>query len=272
MTTSPPPRSVVDAFAPGAAPVALDGGQSMAFRAGDVVLKPAPTVAEAEWSAETLDSLHGDGFRAPKPVRTASGEVVVEGWCAWTYLEGEPAGRNGGRWPETLAASAAFHQALAHLSRPPFLDARTDPWSIADRIAFGDMPLQCSAAVREIVHPLIPLLEPVRLGSQVIHGDFTANVVFADGMAPGVIDFTPYWRPALFARAIVAVDALSWAGLSSNEAAAFSGEAAFPQMFARAALRRLLEFDQHLRRGHGRASDLPAHARAVEAAVQLLAR
>jgi uncharacterized protein (TIGR02569 family) len=263
---------VVAAFAPGATPKPLAGGQGGSFLAGQVVLKRVALESEAEWSAATLESIPRAGFRVPTPVRAPNGAVVVDGWTAWTFLPGEPAGPNGGRWDETLAACEAFHRALSGIPRPAFLDARTDPWAIADRMAFGETPLRCSAAVREVLSSLLPLLEPVALPSQVIHGDLAGNVLFADREPPGIIDFTPYWRPALFAAAVVAVDAFSWAGVDESHAIRFSDDPAFPQMFARAALRRLLEFDQHLQLGHARAADLPGYARAIEAAIRLLAR
>ncbi len=45
---------------------------------------------------------------------------------------------------------------------------------------------------------------------QLVHGDLSGNVLFADGLPPAVIDFSPYWRPKGFASAIVAVDAVVW--------------------------------------------------------------
>ena len=269
---TPPPPRVIAAFAPGAKPQLLPGGQGSAFRAGDVVLKPVSFAAEAEWTAAVLQGLSCDQFRVPSPVQAPDGAIVVDGWAAWTFLAGEPAGPNGGRWEETLYACHALHDALKGIPRPEFLDARTDPWAIADRMAFDESQLRCSAAVREVLEPLLAAIRPVALPSQVIHGDFTANVVFAEGLPPGIIDFTPYWRPALFAAAVVAIDAFSWAGVDESRAIHFSDDPSFPQMFARAALRRLLEFDQHLRLGNARVADLPGHARAIETATRLLFR
>jgi hypothetical protein len=49
---------------------------------------------------------------------------------------------------------------------------------------------------------------------QLIHGDLTGNVLFDEehGSPPGIIDLTPYWRPAAYAEAIVVVDGLTWHG------------------------------------------------------------
>ena len=36
---------------------------------------------------------------------------------------------------------------------------------------------------------------PIVTTSQLIHGDLTENILFAEGLSPAVIDFSPYWRP-----------------------------------------------------------------------------
>jgi prepilin-type processing-associated H-X9-DG protein len=43
--------------------------------------------------------------------------------------------------------------------------------------------------------------------SQLVHGDLSGNVLFADGLPPAVIDWSPYWRPPPYASAIVMCDA-----------------------------------------------------------------
>jgi hypothetical protein len=47
---------------------------------------------------------------------------------------------------------------------------------------------------------------------QIVHGDLTGNVLLAAGMAPAVIDISPYWRPPAYADGIVVADALCWHG------------------------------------------------------------
>lgn len=91
------------------------------------------------------------------------------------------------------------------------LDARKDVWARADRIAWGESPAGDFAAVPEAAH-LLAARGPVRAPDQLVHGDLSGNVLFADGLPPAVIDFSPYWRPKGFASAIVAVDAVVWQG------------------------------------------------------------
>ena len=49
-----------------------------------------------------------------------------------------------------------------------------------------------------------------------MHGDLTGNVLFARGLPPAVIDFSPYWRPVGFASAVVVGDALLWEGADES--------------------------------------------------------
>ena len=42
-----------------------------------------------------------------------------------------------------------------------------------------------------------------------MHGDLRGNVLFADPLAPAIIDFSPYRRPPGWASAVVAVDAVT---------------------------------------------------------------
>jgi prepilin-type processing-associated H-X9-DG protein len=43
---------------------------------------------------------------------------------------------------------------------------------------------------------LLAALRPVDLPDQFIHADLAGNVLFADGVPPAVIDFSPLERPA----------------------------------------------------------------------------
>ncbi len=242
-----PSDAVLVAFGASEPVVRLEGGQGTTFQSRTVILKPVSNVPEADWTAGVFARLEGPGFRVPRPIPSRMGDWVVDGWSAWELVPGEPAGRNGGRWPETLAACEAFHAAIAHEPRPAFLDSRTDPWSIADRMTWGEEPFSFLPEIEPIGRQLTGRLAPVDLRPQVIHGDFTANVLFADGLPPAVIDFSPYWRPWPFAAGIIAADALAWAGMPVADLGVFGRVPEFPQMLVRGALRRLLEFDQHTR-------------------------
>jgi hypothetical protein len=116
---------------------------------------------------------------------------------------------------------------------------RSSPWAMSDRVAWGEIPAsdypeathlpQLTAAIRPLVAP-----------AQLIHGDLSGNVLFHDRLPPAIIDFTPYWRPAAYASAIVVADALVWEGASSELLGAVSEINDFGQYLVRALIFRAL--------------------------------
>jgi uncharacterized protein (TIGR02569 family) len=229
--------------------VSLPGGQGTSFRAGNIVLKAAGMEEEAIATAELFARLKGPGFRVPKPLKTNAGEWLCHGWSAWRFVDARPAGPNGGRWQETLDACRAFHAALAGEPRPAFLERRDDAWSAADRLAFGEEIAEPLPFAADTIRRLTVLQRPVHARSQLIHGDFAGNVLFADGEPPCVIDFSPYWRPVEFALAVIVSDAISWTAADSEIIDLCADVLDFDQWLVRATLRRVWQLDQHARRG-----------------------
>jgi uncharacterized protein (TIGR02569 family) len=234
LTDPPPPPGVLAAFGAASAPAPLAGGRRTAWRAGDLVLKPLDTSIEAlAWQADVLASIPSGAFRVAAPLRSRDGALVVEGWTAWPLL----AGRHAPRWAEIIAVGERFHDALVGVERPAaLLDSRTDMWARADRIAWGELPAGEFAALPEVAR-LLAARGPVSAPSQLVHGDLTENVLFADGLAPAVIDFSPYWRPKGVASAIVAADAVVWHGADTG---LLSSDRDRVQLLIRALLFRLL--------------------------------
>ena len=221
----------------------LSGGQGDAWRVGSVVLKPVGNQAEADWVAELLPKVRQVGFRLSQPVRSLAGRWTVDGWAAWRWLPGSH--DFAGRWPEVLLAGAALHRALTAVAEPAFLAERDDHWSVADRLSWA-AELPAHRVLREPAERLAAQLQPTRRPSQVIHCDLTGNVVFADPAAPGIIDFTPYWRPSSYGLAVVVADAVAWHGAGRQLLAAFGLHEPDEtrSMLARAALFRLLTADR----------------------------
>lgn len=233
-----PPPHVLTAFdAPEPQPLA--GGQGRSWSAGDLVLKPLDLLpVELEWQAEVLTNIAEAGFRVAPPVRALDGSLLVDGWTAWRRVEGTHAER---RWVDAIRVGERFHAALAGLARPAFLDERTDPWSVGDKAAWSELPLEPWAHVAPVAQ-LADLLRPIDAPSSLMHGDLGGNVLFADGLAPAVIDLSLYWRPPAFASAIVVGDALVWEGADASLA-----EEVDVQFLARALIYRAVT--QHVARG-----------------------
>jgi uncharacterized protein (TIGR02569 family) len=180
----------------------------------DVVLKPVTHTAEAQWCADVLETLELDEVRLPLPLRTASGAAVVMGWCGWERLAGQAAPE---RWADVLAVAGRLHRGLADRSRPAWMDTKNDLWRQADRYAWDEAALTTPPDGHvQRLHPLLEQLKTLRVWkrppspAQVVHIDLLGNVLFAEQLAPAVIDPTFYWRPAGYAEAVVAVDAAAW--------------------------------------------------------------
>ena len=263
-----PGPEVLASFGASADPVSLPGGEGTAWRAGEVVLKSAGDPRVARWTADLyhelalLDPLdpsaaRGDrGFRVPRPLRAVAGDgagdwvaqdPLAGAWVAWQWLPGEPASWAGVSplWPRLIAASRAFHAALAGRPAPPWLGRDGSQWTAGDQVAWGERDPGSVLAVAPAplagqLRSLLAALRPVRLPAQLIHGDLGGNVLFAPGQPPAVIDFSPYWRPAGLALAVAAVDALTWSGADPAILGDLADQPELDQLLARAHVGRLV--------------------------------
>ncbi|MFI6119589.1 aminoglycoside phosphotransferase [Streptomyces sp. NPDC051064] len=260
-----PPRPVLHAFGVQGTPVPLAGGQGRSVLVGGYVFKPAVGAeAEAEWGASLFDELAtGSGFRVPLPLRAADGRSVVNGWTAGEFLSGEPGPQ--GRWDDVLRAGRAFHAALRPHPRPAFLARRTHPWAVADRVAWGEEDVEVTEDLAAPFSALLELRRPVRQhAAQLIHGDLTGNVLFASHEPPAVLDFSPYWRPPLFAEAVVIADGLLWWGLPSGLLSVGGDHADWQQLLIRALIFRLVALSEIVgRSGRARPGEPERYARAA---------
>jgi uncharacterized protein (TIGR02569 family) len=262
---SKPPEHVLSAFGGDGALAPLAGGRGLAWRAGSIVVKPADTTEEAlAWHAETLAHASGDHLRVAMPRRSAQGALVVDGWMASTFCEGS---HQRGRWLDIVAVADRLHAALASVPRPVFVGGRDDPWATADRVAWNEAPVTPYLRAPHVAR-LAALLAPVDDPCQVIHGDLTGNVLFAEPLPPAVIDLTVYWRPPAYARAVIVADALAWEGATPADLAPATSLDGFGQYLARALLARIVtdwlaDPDSAPARG-------PAYASGVELAVRLI--
>ena len=271
-----PGPEVLASFGASADPVSLPGGRGTAWRAGEIVLKPAGDPRVARWTADLYRGLNPQdpldplaarrdplaarrdpGFRVPRPLRTiaedeTTGDWVAQdplagAWVAWQWLPGEPASWSGVSpfWPSLIAASRAFHAALAGRPAPPWLGRDGSEWTVGDQVAWGERdPGSVLAAapgpLATQLRSLLTALRPVRLPAQLIHGDLGGNVLFAAGEPPAVIDFSPYWRPAGLALAVAAVDALTWSGADPAILGELADQPELDQLLAHAHLGRLV--------------------------------
>lgn len=233
------PVGVCTAFGvPAGSAVRLPGGSGACWQADRLVLKPGQRPAVASWLAEVFADLRGPGFRVPRPVRTVDGSWVVDGWAAWTAVEGEPDPLR--RWPELVAASRAFHAALAGVPAPDCVGRGRNRWALAERVAWDGARVEVPPELADLVDALRAATRPVRLPHQLVHGDIAGNVLFAPGQLPAVIDFSPSRRPPGYALAVAAVDLLAWSAAPPSILDELTGEDDIDQLLLRALMWRLV--------------------------------
>ncbi len=255
-------QSVLEAFGANGAPTLFESGQGNTYRCGSLVLKPVGNTDEANWVADLFSNLLSDGFRIPVPVRSKDNTWVYDGWVCWTLIEGKP---EGGKWLEKLDVSRRFHKAIDSIEKPAFFDRRTDPWAVADRAAWGELEKTYDNAFGKEITRLTKLLRPISQLNQVIHGDIAGNILFCEGQLPGVIDFSPYWRPAGFSAAVIIVDALVWDGADDSIFELANGLDEFDQLVVRAEIRRLAELAElHEQRNRDCLEEVEVHKPAID--------
>lgn len=260
-----PPRRVLRAFGADGVPTPLTGGRGLAWRAGSIVVKPADGMEESlAWQAETLGRANGEQLRVAMPRRSGRGAFVVDGWMASSFCVGS---HHRARWLDIIAAGERLHAALSNVGRPAFVLERDDRWAMADRVAWGELSL---APYREVPHVarLAAVLAAVDGPSQVIHGDLTGNVLFADPLPPAIIDLAVYWRPAAYASAIVVADALAWEGAMPRDVASVTSRGGFGQLLSRALLSRIIT--DWLADPDASPNDSHAYTPAVDLAIRLI--
>jgi uncharacterized protein (TIGR02569 family) len=241
MADEGPPRAVRAAFGAQGDPVRLAGGKGGTWRAGDVVLKPSEGDDEVRWRSEVLAALpESPHFRIPRPVRAADGDWLAGGWEAARFVAGQPDPR---RVDEVIRAGTAFHEAVAAVPRPAFLDTRDNPWEYGNRLAFSDVSAPSPRRPSRLLDELLAHRRPIRSAEQIVHGDLLGNVLFADGLPPAVIDWAAYWRPAPWASAVAVVDAMVWHGVGHGVLRRWSARPEWGQLLVRAAIYRLGTWD-----------------------------
>jgi uncharacterized protein (TIGR02569 family) len=185
----------------------LPGGQGTTWRIGTGIVKPIEEPKEALYVADIMNEIIPTDFRVARPIKANTNSWIYEGWVAYQYIEGE---HKKELLDEKIATCRAFHEALANFPKPHLLEERKHLYAIADRMAWQEQPLKASEKAKPLVEDLQKLIHPIKVKTQLIHGDITGNILFADNLKPAVIDLSPYWRPADYALAVLLVDAIVW--------------------------------------------------------------
>ena len=243
-------------------PQSLAGGRSLCFQVGDYVFKPADDDEESQWVAAFISHMiqrqlnKNSPYVLPRPIPRVDdlSSFVFEGWTAWSLLPGQA--RAPERFIDILRTCQAFHDDISKMKieKPFFLNQPTNRFREADLVAWDEKKLQEVGNVSEEVHSwFCAELErlqclkkslPTDLSQQLIHGDLTGNVLFDDppGSLPGIIDMTFYWRPKLWAEAIIVADTLAWYHQNPDVIRAYGMDELRLQLLVRALQWRILAF------------------------------
>ncbi len=215
------------------------------YRAGNIIIKPILEKIESEELAEIINQLPvSEKIRIPKPIKSINGNWIEEGYVAWTYLEGKEV---GGRYKDKIEVCDFFTKIFQDVSKPKFIEARNNPWAIADRVTWGELKIQYEEKFQNIINVIQPILKPNNLSYQIIHGDITRNIIFNEKEFPGVIDLTLYWRPKDYAKALLIVDAITWEDTNLDVYNLVVDVPEINQLLLRAGLRRIIEQPEHVK-------------------------
>lgn len=236
-------KKVAKLFGANDDPVLLTGGQGTTWKVGDIILKPSES--ESKDLADLMQQLPAvDYLRLPKPIRSSNESWIEDGYVAWTYLSGKEV---DARYKEKVGVSELFSTAFSGIPKPRFIEERNDPWSVADRVTWGEFDKKYEKEFQNIIDDIEAHCSQVNLSEQIIHGDIAGNIVFENDLPPAVIDITLYWRPKDYAKALLVVDAITWEGAKPEIFDLVRDLPNIEQLILRAGLRRIIEQPEHIR-------------------------
>ena len=235
-----PAKEILEAFRLAGRPVRLSGGGGKAYRVNDAVLKQTSDEQMMSWLAEITENLNSERFRVPKPLKSRENAWVYKGWIAHRFEEGR---HNEEKYAESIMVCRDFHKTIADVPKPDFFDSRTDVFHLADKMAWGEMPLPDFYLTNEPLKKLFGSMQNLDLPKQLIHGDWgPGNILFHDQLVPAVIDISPYFRPADFPIPVMMIDALADGSASAAILDLGKDIKPFDQLLRRALARRILEW------------------------------
>ncbi len=228
-----PGKNVLTAFNASGKLTRIKGGQGTTYKAGNIILKPIENNTEAVWVAELMSMLPENGFRISRPIKTIKGHWFFKNWSAWNFVKGKEV---KGKWLEKLKVSKNFHKTLSEHPKPNLIENKKSPWAIADKMVWGEIPLQYSHKLNPIMPRLENLMKPIKINNQLIHGDMTGNILFHKDLPPAIIDFSPYWHPAQYAQATIVIESIVWEGAPDSLLQEIENSKLMNQLIIRAAM------------------------------------
>lgn len=257
------PDRVRSAFHVGTGPAEVLGqAWDYGVRINHTVLSQVIDPVQASWSAKVRETLQPLGVRMVRPVRATDGRLVVSGWRASAFVEGEVARRVD----ETVCAALRLADALADLPVPDSaVSSVRAPWShhdlfaVADRAAWSANPagvlesgLDVTATPKEeqlaalhLAAKITPHLKELRSRRQVGHADMLATTLYQGTSMPVVTDILPVARPHGYTAVQVMVDGMIAGAVDYKIIRRFAHIPEIGQLVLRATLYRLFVHTLH---------------------------
>jgi len=240
-----PTQATAIAFGSDVEPVPIAGGQGTAYRAGNIVLKPAGDGEEEAWTAELFEKLPASSEgRFARPIKSVEGTWIHDHYVAWTFLPGDHV---NGRYDKKLAAAEAFHRLLQGIPKPSFLNAPRNSWSAASEVVLENKGFPYDQEFVDLYKQIKPHLRPLPPDRQLVHGDLSGNFLLCPSLPPAIIDFSPVWAPNGFAEGIMLADVVAWEHASDDELKAFTNRPDIGQLGWYGVLRRIAEQPEHMK-------------------------
>lgn len=240
-----PAKSTAEAFGTSVDPTPIKGGQGTAYRAGDIVLKPAEHEALENWVADIFESLpESKEVRFARPVKSVAGKWIYDGYVAWTLLRGSQA---KGQYDKKLVASEAFHRLIKNVKKPDFLNVPQNSWAAASKVVLEGQEFPYDQQFVDLYNQIKPHLRPLPPDRQLVHGDLSGNFLLDPSMPPAIIDFSPAWAPKGFAEGVMLADIIAWENATDGELEIFRKRPNIGQLAWYGVLRRIAEQPEHIK-------------------------
>lgn len=241
----PPTQATALAFSSDVEPVLIAGGQGTAYRAGNIVLKPAGDAEEESWTAELFERLPASSeVRFARPIKSVEGTWIHDHYVAWTFLQGD---HISGQYDKKLAAGQAFHRLLKGIPKPSFLNVPSNSWSAASEVVLENRGFPYDQEFVDLYNQIRPHLRALPPDRQPVHGDLSGNFLLDLSLPPAIIDFSPVWAPNGFAEGIMLADIIAWEHASDDELKAFKNRPDIGQLAWYGVLRRIAEQAEHMK-------------------------
>jgi len=202
-------KQILDLFCLSGKTETLSGGQGQSIRVGDYVVKPVTEIEKYNWTSQVLETLPASpDLKIAKPIRSKEGNYIESGYGVTQYQEGTFL---TGNMPQKMAACRLLNQLLEPFQQPEEWHSWSSPWQLANRVAWQEttLPADTHTESRKIIEQIQSGYLPVQLPNQLIHSDLAGNILFND-LIPVIIDFSPEFRPAIYAEVLTITDSIAW--------------------------------------------------------------